>query len=355
MKPDLLPMTALVAYLASTPCAIADYPIVSHRYLADPGAMVYDGRVYLYCSNDDENPTGGGYSMKSIVCVSSNDLKNWTDHGVVFRVPADAAWASYAWAPAVVARNNAFYLYFGNSGSGIGVASSSSPTGPFTDAKGGYLIDAGTPGVLPASSIWIFDPAVFIDEDGQAYLYFGGNGEGNVRVIRLNEDMVSTSGSAVALTVPYFFEAAWMHKRDGLYYFSYSTNPPTGCGSTTSPATVRSEASPTAASLRASRRDNNNNNHAAIFEFNGAWYHAYHNRIRRHAGGHSDHLPAQPRHRAPRVQRRRYDPAGDVHDRRRGPGRPCRSLRSRRGRDHQCAIRHRDGALQRRGDGRQRD
>ena len=67
--------------------SFADYPIVSHRYLADPASMVYDGRVYLYCSNDDENPPteNGGYQMTSIVCVSSSDLKNWTDHGIVFK------------------------------------------------------------------------------------------------------------------------------------------------------------------------------------------------------------------------------------------------------------------------------
>ena len=58
--------------------AFADYPIVSYRYLADPGALVYNGRVYLYCSNDDENPVEGGYAMSSLVCVSSSDLKNWT-------------------------------------------------------------------------------------------------------------------------------------------------------------------------------------------------------------------------------------------------------------------------------------
>ena len=65
--------------------AFADYPIMSHRKLADPGSLVYNGRVYLYCSNDDENPgdNKSGYQMKSIVCVSSSDLKNWTDHGIV--------------------------------------------------------------------------------------------------------------------------------------------------------------------------------------------------------------------------------------------------------------------------------
>ena len=269
----------LVAMLTSAAQLFADYPIVSHRYLADPGAMVHEGRVYLYCSNDDENPVEGGYSMKSIVCVSSSDMKNWTDHGVVFRVPDNAAWAGFSWAPAAIARNGRFYLYFGNGASGIGVASSTSPTGPFVDARGSSLINPATPGVLPATNMWIFDPAVFIDDDGQAYLYFGGNGEANVRIIRLNEDMISTSDSAIALTVQYFFEAAWMHKRNGVFHFSYSTNPSNGLridyltGDTpTGPFTYRGV-------LAAQPPSNNNNNHAATFELNGTWYHAYHNRI----------------------------------------------------------------------------
>lgn len=269
----------LLAFLAIAPRLLADYPIVSHRYLADPGVMVHDGRVYVYCSNDDDNPTSGDYSMQSIVCVSSSDLKNWTDHGEVLRVPAGASWATHTWAPAAIERNGMFYLYFSNNASGIGVATSTSPTGPFTDAVGGSLINSSTPGVLPASNIWIFDPAVFFDDDGQAYLYFGGNGESNVRIIRLNEDMVSTSGSAIALTVPFFFEAAWMHKRNGIYYFSYSTNPANGLridyltgDSPIGPFTYRGI-------VAGQPPSNNNNNHASNFKLNGNWYHLYHNRI----------------------------------------------------------------------------
>src|SRR5665647_3233994 len=104
--------------------ALADYPIVSHRHLADSGSLVYNGRVYLYCSNDDENPgdNKAGYQMKSIVCVSSSDLKNWTDHGIVFEVPKNCMWASKSWAPSPAERDGKFFLYFGNGGNGIGVA-----------------------------------------------------------------------------------------------------------------------------------------------------------------------------------------------------------------------------------------
>lgn len=265
--------------LAVLPRALGDYPIVSHRYLADPATMVHGGRVYVYCSNDDENSTAGGYAMKSIVCVSSSDLKNWTDHGVVFQVPANAAWAGNSWAPAAIERDGQFYLYFGNGASNIGVAVSASPTGPFVDPLGRPLVNSSTPGVLPAVSMWLFDPAVFIDDDGQAYLYFGGNGESNVRIIRLNPDMISTNGSAIALTVPYFFEAAWMHQRNGVYYFSYSTNTPNGLriDYLTSNSPIGGFAY--RGVVAGQPPSNNNNNHAAIFELNGAWYHVYHNRI----------------------------------------------------------------------------
>ena len=95
MKRKIILLVYLVL-IGITNYTIADIPIVSHRYLADPASLVYNGRVYLYCSNDDENPAtaDGGYQMTSIVCVSSSDLKNWTDHGIVFQVPRDAAWAS---------------------------------------------------------------------------------------------------------------------------------------------------------------------------------------------------------------------------------------------------------------------
>ncbi len=211
--------------LAASSCAVADSPIASHRYLADPTAMVSGGRVYLYCSNDDESPIQGGYNIPNVVCVSSSDLKNWTDHGVVFDAKRDTTWAQKTWAPGAIERDGKFFLYFGNGGGNIGVVSSSSPTGPFVDVRGKYLLDGRTPGVQPAQNMWLFDPGVFIDDDEQAYLYFGGNGDNNVRVVKLNRDMISLDGEVMKMTAPNFFEAAWMHKRNGIYYFSYSSNP----------------------------------------------------------------------------------------------------------------------------------
>src|SRR5690606_13083171 len=94
------------------------------------------------------------------------------------------------------------------------------PEGPYTDPLGRPLVDRNTPN---SNVTWLFDPGVFIDDGGQAYLYFGGAGDGQARVIRLNNDMISTNGSAITLDVPNFFEALYMHKRNGIYYLSYST------------------------------------------------------------------------------------------------------------------------------------
>ncbi len=278
----LLAAAAASTAMFASGTSLADYPIASHRYLADPASLVHDGRVYLYCSNDDDNVIAGGgdngYKMASIVLVSSSDLKNWTDHGEVIRAPRDASWAYNTWAPAVIERSDTFYMYFGNSGGGIGVAKSSSPLGPFEDAKGSALITGSTPGAS-GQNMWLFDPGVFIDDDEQAYVYFGGNGDSNVRVIKLNDDMVSVSGSATSITAKGFFEASWMHKRGDTYYFSYSTNPANGMRIDY----LTSKSPTTGFTYRGVVGDqppsNSNNNHAAVFELNGAWYHAYHNRF----------------------------------------------------------------------------
>jgi arabinoxylan arabinofuranohydrolase len=278
MKKIVLLILTIIGYCQ---IASADYPIVSHRYLADPGALVYKGRVYLYCSNDDENPGDdkSGYMMKSIVCVSSSDLKNWTDHGIVFEVPKNCKWAFRSWAPSPVERDGKFYLYFGNSGNGIGVAMSDNPLGPFVDPLGKPLVENSTPGVQPAQHMWLFDPMTFIDDDGQAYMYFGGNGDNNVRVIKLNKDMISVDGPAIPLTAQNFFEASWMHKNNGIYYLSYSSNPRAEMRIDYMKSTSPTSGFTYGGIVSIQPPQNDNNNHQAIFKLNGEWYEAYHNRI----------------------------------------------------------------------------
>lgn len=263
--------------LAST--GRADYPIVSNRYLADPSTLVTKDRVYVYCSNDDESPLKGGYNIPSVICVSSSDMKNWTDHGEVFRAAKETTWAKKTWAPCAIERNGKYYLYFGNGGGNIGVVVGDSPTGPFKDVRGKYLIDHNTPGVQPAKNMWLFDPGVFIDDDGQAYIYFGGNGDDNLRAAKLKPDMVNLDGDVIKLSAKAFFEAAWVWKRNGKYYLSYSSQPRAGMRIDYLMSDNPISGWQYAGVVADQPPINNNNNHAAEFEFKGKWYHVYHNRI----------------------------------------------------------------------------
>ncbi len=272
-----LTTAALLPLLAAT--AFADFTVASHRYLADPTTLVRDGRVYVYCSNDDESPVGGGYNIPDVVCVSSADLKNWTDHGSVFRAETDTAWAKKTWAPGAIERDGKFFLYFGNGGGNIGVVVADNPVGPFRDVLGRPLVEHGTPGVQPAKNMWLFDPGVFIDDDGQAYLYFGGNGDDNVRVAKLKRDMVTIDGEIIKMSAPAFFEAAWVHKRDGTYYFSYSTQPRAGMRWDYMTSDHPTRGFTYRGVVSDQHPINNNNHHAALFEFRDRWFHVYHNRV----------------------------------------------------------------------------
>lgn len=277
--PCLPPRLALAAALVCASRLAADYPVASHRYLADPTSLVTKDRVYVYCSNDDESPVEGSYNIPNVICVSSSDMKNWTDHGSVFRAEEATKWAKKTWAPGAIERDGKFFLYFGNGGANIGVVTAPTPIGPFTDPLGKPLLTHGTPGVQPAKNMWLFDPSVFVDDDGQAYLYFGGNGDDNVRVVKLKHDMVTLDGEVMKMSAPNFFEAAWVHKFKGTYYFSYSTTPKAGMR-----FDYMTSSSPTGGfTYRGIVSDqppiNNNNHHAANFEFKGHWYHVYHNRI----------------------------------------------------------------------------
>jgi hypothetical protein len=257
-------------------CGYADNPIFTNTYTADPSPYIgQDGRLYVICSHD--NPNASDYDMlKNYVLYSTTDMVNWQDHGVVFDIN-NVSWANLAYAPSVCYRNGTYYLYFPNGANGIGVATSSSPTGPFSDALGRAMVDRNTPN---SNVEWCFDPCIFVDDDGQAYLYFGGGGPGNARVIKVNSDMTSVSGSAVTIDAPNFFEAAYMHKRNGTYYFSYSSDFSAGA------ATIEymtSNNPMTGFQHRGTVLNNpwdnlGNNNHQSFIEYQGQWYCFYHNR-----------------------------------------------------------------------------
>lgn len=273
----------------STPAAHADNPIVQTVYTADPAPLVYDGRVYLYTGHDEDSSTY--FTMKEWRVYSSADMVNWTDHGSPMSLTT-FSWASAnAWAGQVVNRNGKFYWYVpvtdrATGRMSIGVGVSSSPTGPFTDAIGHPLVENNE-----------IDPTVFIDDGGQAYLYWGNP---NLWYVRLNTDMVSYSGGVtqIPLTTAGFGtrtgnasrptlyeEGPWVYKRNGLYYnvfaakccsefIGYSTAPgPTG------PWTYRGTVMPT--------QGGSFTNHPGVIDFNGGSYFFYHNGALPGGGGYT--------------------------------------------------------------------
>ena len=218
------------------------HPIMSQRFGADPYAMPYGDRVYFYMTGDafeyDTNGevTDNTYSkIRTINVVSTADMVNFEDHGVIRAAGSQgsAKWANNSWAPAAAWKNidgqDKFFLYFANSGGGIGVLTADSPTGPFKDPLGEALVSRNTPNC--SDVLWLFDPAVLVDEDGRAYLYFGGGvpegkvaDPGTARVVELGEDMISIKGAPVPIDVPYLFEDSGIHKFNNKYYYTYCTN-----------------------------------------------------------------------------------------------------------------------------------
>jgi len=187
---------------------------------ADPHITTFGGRYYLYPTTDGYAGWGGTYYK----AFSSADLVTWTDHGVVLDHGPDVSWAdNSAWAPAVATRNGRYYMYFsgglasGNTAKQLGVAVADAPTGPFRDALGRPLVRSDQ-----FSGGQAIDPAVFTDDDGQSYLYWG---QGVARAVRLNADMVSFDPAQVRVVTPAGYnEAPFVLERNGTYYLMWSEN-----------------------------------------------------------------------------------------------------------------------------------
>jgi len=234
-------------------------PLVKHIYTADPSAHVFDGRIYIYPSHDIDagipaDDEGAHFGMEDYHVLSMDAPGSETvDHGIALHI-RDVPWADrQMWAPDAARKHGKYYFYFPAKRSDgifqIGVATGDSPTGPFV----------AEPEAIQGS--YSIDPAVFEDDDGQFYMYFGGIWGGQLqkyrnnqyaahhvepaaeqpalgpRVAHLSEDMkqftetpreiqiVDEEGRALRAgdNDRRFFEASWMHKYQGKYYFSYST------------------------------------------------------------------------------------------------------------------------------------
>ena len=234
-------------------------PLVSNIYTADPSAHLFNGRIYIYPSHDTatgtpEDDLGSHFNMMDYHILSMDSIGGKvTDHGVALHIK-DIPWAGrQLWAPDAAFANNTYYLYFPVKNKQdvfqIGVATSSKPEGPFVAEK------------EPMKGSYSIDPCVFKDDDGKFYMYFGGIWGGQLqkwnnnkydsagklrqpaeqailpRVAVLNGDMKSFGEDVKEIKIldkdgkvftekdndKRFFEASWMHKYKGKYYFSYST------------------------------------------------------------------------------------------------------------------------------------
>lgn len=285
-------------------------PIFSQKFGADPYAMVYGDRVYFYMTADAFEYDAKGeviensYSkIQSINVVSTDDMVNFTDHGAISVAGKSGAatWANNSWAPAaawkMIDGKPKFFLYFANNGSGIGVLTADSPTGPWTDPLGHELITRQTPNC--ANVLWLFDPAVLVDDDGKAYMYFGGGvpadkieNPGTGRVIQLGDDMISTVGEAKVIDAPYIFEDSGIHKFNNKYYYTYCSNWQVSAEGTAKYGfnnaeivCMESDSPMGPFTLKETILENPGrvfglygNNHHCVFEFQDRWYITYHAR-----------------------------------------------------------------------------
>ncbi|MCR5122798.1 MAG: endo-1,4-beta-xylanase, partial [Ruminococcus sp.] len=294
-------------------------PLSTVRFGADPGWMVYDGRLYIYTTNDAFETRSDGqyqentYNSGTINCISTADMVNWTDHGAIPIAARNGrtqngccSWASAAWAPdacwKMINGKPKFFLYFANSGGGIGVVTADSPTGPWTDPLGHALLSHNSPNCSTVE--WMFDPGVYYDETtDEAYLFFGGGRKNGVpaatpgtgRVVKLGKDMISLASDPVQMNIPYLFEDSSVIKVGDTWYYSYCSNWDVGnqtingvnfgsadilymTSKTPLDANSWTLAGNVFKNTGSQRIDNGGNNHHSIIYFKGKYYVAYHSR-----------------------------------------------------------------------------
>ncbi|KAK7191939.1 hypothetical protein DPSP01_013339 [Paraphaeosphaeria sporulosa] len=219
-------LLALFLFLIGS--ANADNPIVQTEYTADPAPVIYKDRLYLFTGHDEDKSTT--YDMRNWLLFSTVDMANWQHHGSPASL-STFSWADKnAWAGQVINRNNKFYYYVpirnkNTGGMAIGVGISDNIEGPYKDALGKPLVENGQ-----------IDPTVYIDDNGQAYLYWGNP---DLQYVLLNEDMLSYKGgiNKVNLTPAgfgsrtgvqgrptTFEEGPWIYKRQNLWYMVYAAN-----------------------------------------------------------------------------------------------------------------------------------
>ena len=305
---DAEPLDVRVA--PQTKLTTSGNPISAELFCADPTAVEYNGRLYVYGTNDHQQFMERGANaentyerIKSFVIFSTADLVNWTYHGQI-NTASIAPWIIASWAPSVISRVEEdglthFYLYFSNSGNGIGVLTATDPLGPWTDPLGHPLVTPQTPGLTNCPQP--FDPGAAIDENGVGWLSLGGGVApggtdempGTARIVRLGSDLLSFDSEFAEIPAPYFFEASELNVIGGTFVYTYCTNwrertpwdrglplPTTACMAY---MTTETPLDPESWVYRGECFRNPgmsgfdySNNHTHMHRFNGQWYMIYH-------------------------------------------------------------------------------
>ena len=235
--------------------------VITTNYTADPAPYVHGDTVYLYTTHDEDN--ADGFMMYDWLLHTSTDMVNWTSHGAVASL-GDIKWTSKtngAWAEQVIERDGKWFMYVPIHGNGISVLVADNPYGPFKEP-------------LNKALVWQrehwndIDPTVWIDDDGQAYMYWGNP---ELYMIKLNKDMISTQGSIVTYPkIKDYQEGPWVYKHGNNYYMTFaSTCCAEGIGyamsdKITGPWTYKGDIMP--------HSSRSNGNHPGIIDFKGKSY-----------------------------------------------------------------------------------
>lgn len=255
----------------------ADNPIIKDIRTADASPLVYDGKFYIVCGQD--RLVGEGFQMPAWYLLSSADMVHW-EKKVILR-PSEVPWmdrrgsTNEAWASCIVHRNGYFYFYTSNAWA-IGVFKSSKIEGPYEDMLGRPLINENTPNNTPNPDARDIDPMCFIDDDGKAYLFWGG--DGICRYARLTDDMAHLATGV--MDVPgltgsgyTYLEAPFIIKENGTYFLMYADDP---WPSEIRYATSSSVHGPWTHRGVIGTRTGRGTNHEGAAYFNGQWWYTYH-------------------------------------------------------------------------------
>ena len=279
--------------------SLADNPISTYHYLADPSAASDGDTFYILTDVDDYSPQKNyDYDIVGLNAFTSQDMKNWTDHGMIFRSKREfGTYPNNTWASGIAVHKGRIYIVYPNGASGVGMITATSIDGPYTDpvkethgveyiaAHYGSSVIGGCDDIAHC-----FDPGIFIEEDGTGYVVFGG-GENNNRKYGNNLDIIKFTENNGKITIdknslkrisaPGSFEAPYIHKKDNKYYLSFNTQPQvidySMADNIMGPYTFVGTVIPGISSVPDAHNEGGNN-HQGFAPFKGKWYAVYHDR-----------------------------------------------------------------------------